>query len=283
MCTSAFASRRYAGPAQRGSCSTIAHSPAFVASQHSLRRSAWEVRSFGESGSFASELKGCWRTVWLAPPESKRSLCRRTASSSAKVAEEELYVNPVPRRDTGTCALVLFCIAIFLYERLPILGQGGHPLMAWRLHHDSWFRPMQLVTAAFCHHNYGHLSSNLFGLYVFGRAAEEQVGAGGLVLSYLICAVLANVVSLFWIHGHVVSLGASGAVFGLFVAATLLKFQFDWRSLVEFLVLGQFAFSQVSSELTGPRRPGVDSVAHIAGAFAGIIAYVVVRKLRKRT
>ena len=41
------------------------------------------------------------------------------------------------------------------------------------------------------------------------------------------------------------SLGASGAVFGLFAVAVLLKLRFSFRKLVECVVLGQFVVKQV--------------------------------------
>ena len=44
---------------------------------------------------------------------------------------------------------------------------------------------------------------------------------------------------------NTVSMGASGAVFGLFAVAVLLKLRFNFRKLVECLVLGQFVVKQV--------------------------------------
>lgn len=210
----------------------------------------------------------------------KRSTqCRSAAAETMSKAE----TTSRRRRDSATCLLVLLNLAVFLYERFPLLGGGGYPLYSWRLQHNGRrFHPIQLVTSMFCHQDYGHLSSNLFGLYIFGRAVEEQTGSLGLVVAYLFCGVFANLASLFRLQGNFVSLGASGAVFGLFVAATLSKFTPDPRSLVEFYVLGQFAFSQLHFEFTGPYRPGVDATAHIAGAVGGLLAYALVRRRRRQ-
>ena len=44
---------------------------------------------------------------------------------------------------------------------------------------------------------------------------------------------------------HVVSLGASGAVFGLFVVSVLCKLSLNPRKLLECAILGQFVMQQV--------------------------------------
>mmetsp|Transcript_14352 Transcript_14352/g.50376 ORF Transcript_14352/g.50376 Transcript_14352/m.50376 type:complete len:144 (+) Transcript_14352:245-676(+) len=142
----------------------------------------------------------------------------------------------------------------------------------------------------FCHGDYRnsrwakrHLASNLFGLYIFGRAVEEQSGSFGVVFAYVFCGLFANLASKLLLHGAYTSLGASGAVFGLFVAAALTKLAPDWRSLIECGVLGQFALSQVWGELAGPSRAGVNKTAHLAGAVAGVVAWWLVRRRRTNT
>ena len=45
-----------------------------------------------------------------------------------------------------------------------------------------------------------------------------------------------------------VSLGASGAVFGLFAISVLTKLRFDFRKLLEAVILGQFVIERFLSE-----------------------------------
>lgn len=78
----------------------------------------------------------------------------------------------------------------------------------------------QFVTATFMHANWQHLSGNAFALLVFGRMVEEEEGALGLWLTYLLSGVGGTVASYLTApHTHTISLGASGAVFGLFMAS----------------------------------------------------------------
>lgn len=89
-------------------------------------------------------------------------------------------------------------------------------------------------------------SGNAFALLVFGRMVEEEEGAFGLWLTYLLAGVGGTVASyLTSPHTHTISLGASGAVFGLFMVSIIAKFKPSLRRLLEFVILGQFVVKQV--------------------------------------
>lgn len=97
----------------------------------------------------------------------------------------------------------------------------------------------QFITAAFVHANWDHLFGNAFSLLVFGRMVEEEEGAFGLWVTYLVCGIAGNVASYVSApHSATVSLGASSAVFGLFAVGVLTKVRLDLRRMLEALVLG---------------------------------------------
>lgn len=148
------------------------------------------------------------------------------------------------------------------------------------LHHSSW-KPYQLVTSLFCHASFDHLSSNLFQLLVFGRFVEEEAGALGVVLAFLVCGACANVASLILLRaaGPIVSLGASGSVFSLFTLAILVRFRFRPGRLIEAFILSTHVAARMRSEFAAAvgsagaaaQSMQVNHIAHIAGALAGVL------------
>lgn len=157
----------------------------------------------------------------------------------------------------------------------------------------QWF---QFVTCTFCHASWAHLSSNIFFLYIFGKAVEEEEGAFGVWFAYLVTGLGASLASLLLLPktiggglmgggAGVVSLGASGAVFGLFVISVMVKLRFSFRKLLEAFILGQFVLQKILSEMTmastrgGIGAGGVNHVAHLAGALAGVLLMVALSKL----
>jgi membrane associated rhomboid family serine protease len=157
------------------------------------------------------------------------------------------------------------------------------------LHHSRphWW---QFVTCAFCHGSWEHLSSNLFFLLTFGKTVEEEEGAFGVWASYILCGAGASLASLLLLpatsHGaSVVSLGASGAVFGLFTISFLVKLSWDWRKLLESFILGSFVLEKVWSEISvttqggGIGASGVNHVAHLAGALCGVLLILAVSRM----
>lgn len=185
---------------------------------------------------------------------------------------------PRPRAYNGTFSLILVNVLLYAADhglRLPAVPQ----LLYLSHRHPHWW---QLLSSAFCHASWDHLTGNLFLLLVFGKAVEEEGGALGVWLTYLVCAAGASAASLLLLPSasggaQVVSLGASGAVFGLFAVSALSKLSLDWRKLLECGILGGFALERVTAEARlgvvagGVGAGGVNHVAHLAGAAAGVL------------
>ncbi|MEN9205195.1 MAG: rhomboid family intramembrane serine protease [Thermostichales cyanobacterium DRC_bins_46] len=185
--------------------------------------------------------------------------------------------SPVPAYN-GVFVLIVINVVVFLAQ----VSFGFAALQGLYLHQRQ---PQfyQFVTSLFCHANWQHLSGNLFFLYIFGRIVEEEAGTLGVILSYLLCGVGANLLSVLFLPDSIVSLGASGAVFGLFSVSVLSKLSWDWRRLLEVVILGQFVIQQVFGELSRVGvADGINRVAHLGGALAGVVLVMGLRQWQQR-
>lgn len=75
--------------------------------------------------------------------------------------------------------------------------------------------PWRILTANFLHADGLHLFFNMYGLMVCGIYLESILGKWRFLVIYLLCGIGGAMASLWW-HDQLVSVGASGAVFGLF-------------------------------------------------------------------
>lgn len=79
---------------------------------------------------------------------------------------------------------------------------------------NQWWR---LLTSCFLHANILHLLFNMYALILVGKLTERLFGNWFFLLIYLGCGITASLTSL-WIHPSITSVGASGAIFGLYGA-----------------------------------------------------------------
>ncbi|QSE98873.1 rhomboid family intramembrane serine protease [Fulvivirga lutea] len=132
----------------------------------------------------------------------------------------------------------------------------------------------RLFSSTFIHYNIFHLGFNLFALYSIGRNVELQVGSLLFSIVYLTCGILASSASSYY-NLFVFSMGASGAIFGLYGFELILSLKSNWQdkklirtSIVSFIIY-LIVITFIGSKLF------FDNAAHIGGAISGIVLGVL--------
>jgi len=181
-------------------------------------------------------------------------------------------------------ALITVNVAVWV---LQILGrtagihliEGYLGLIPWRVTHE--YMIWQLVSYMFLHDTAGmngffHIFINMFTLYMFGNDLERVWGARRFLTYYLVTGIGAGICSyLVAPNAITVTIGASGAVYGLLLAYGMLYpnrlvylyllFPIKVKWLVVFM--GILAFL---SSITGS-QPGVANIAHLGGILVGLV------------
>ena len=202
------------------------------------------------------------------------SECRKEVQPGGHVSQ---LVSPW-RVSQVTTALIAINVAVFVV----MVARGVSPLAPTSLQLLGWGadfgprtltgEPWRMLTSAFLHGGIIHLAMNMWCLWQLGRVAEQVYDRTTYLLAYLLCAVGGSLSSLMW-KPAIVSVGASGAVFGIagFLIATFWlahlpfppeRIQATMRSL-----LGFAGYNLI----IGASIPFINNAAHVGGLFSGLV------------
>lgn len=145
----------------------------------------------------------------------------------------------------------------------------------------GYFQPWRFLTTAFLHAGIFHIAFNMIALLWVGSALEPILGRWRFASIYLLSAIGGSFAVLTWVLIQPTSLmiatvGASGAVFGLFGAVFVLQKEagLDTRSVVALLGIN-LAYGFLVS--------GISWQAHLGGLAAGALAtWILVRQARPK-
>ena len=127
---------------------------------------------------------------------------------------------------------------------------------------NEWYR---LFTVALVHAGLMHLGFNMYALMVLGNPLEAAFGKNKMLIIFFISLLTGSLTSAYFASPTSYSVGASGAIFGLFGALAIVgkRIGADTRSI--YVIIGiNFAIGFVLG--------GVDWKAHLGGLIGGLIS-----------
>lgn len=122
----------------------------------------------------------------------------------------------------------------------------------------------RLLTSAFLHAGVLHLLFNMYALYLFGPFVERAIGTVRFVVAYLTTALVGSVFVYLLASPGVPTIGASGAVFGLFGMALLLLLRAKQDVTTLLVLLAINAFISVAGS-------NISWQGHLGGFVAGVV------------
>jgi membrane associated rhomboid family serine protease len=136
------------------------------------------------------------------------------------------------------------------------------------MQYGQWWR---IFTGAFLHENLLHIAFNMFALYQVGNVVEALYGKVRFMLLYVV-AIVGSGLAVVAFNYDIPTLGASGAIFGLFGAlvAVGLRLGQRGRSLI-WQVLPIIGLNLVFTVSV----PGISIAAHVGGLLTGFVAGLV--------
>ncbi|RPH46523.1 MAG: rhomboid family intramembrane serine protease [Burkholderiales bacterium] len=138
-------------------------------------------------------------------------------------------------------------------------------------------QPWRLLSAMFLHGGIVHLGFNMWALWNTGRLAERFYGNTQLAVIYLVAGLAGSMASLFFAARTGVSVGASGAIFGVvgcLLAALSTKAGKLPAELAKSMRSSMLTFVALSLVL-GFTAGFIDNAAHIGGLAGGYLMGLV--------
>lgn len=182
------------------------------------------------------------------------------------IPRDGFFVTPL------TIELNILIFIIMVFAGLGFITFNGKDLLNW----GANFRPLvtsgeywRLFTNIFLHGGLIHVIMNMYALFFVGIFLEPVLGSKRFALFYITTGIIASIASIWW-HESTVSIGASGAIFGMygiFLSLLLTKlFPTDFKKAF-LLSTAIFVGYNLILGLTG----GIDNAAHIGGLGSGML------------
>lgn len=192
-----------------------------------------------------------------------------TTDINKKSKEEVDKMNKIFKSNTPVLTIMLITINVLIFLYSLFFDKNSMLINNFALYGPyvrggDYYR---LISSAFLHVSLFHLLVNMYSLYIIGSQIENFFGKTKYIVIYLFSAIMGSLFSMLFTRG--VSIGASGAIFGLLGA--MLYFGYFYRIYLGNTITSQILPVILINLLIGFSSSSIDNFAHIGGLVGGII------------
>jgi membrane associated rhomboid family serine protease len=208
--------------------------------------------------------------------------CPECAGQTTKVRAGAGAFSPTAGRTPGTLALIGLNVIVFVAE---LLGGGAGSISGGgQLIRDAGLRGpdiasgdwWRVVTGGFLHAGFLHLALNMYVLWVAGSILEPGIGTPRFLGIYFV-SLLAGSMGALIADPNTLTVGASGAIFGLMAAVIVVA---RGRGVEQ--LASQFGLFVVLNLVLTFSIPNISVGGHVGGLIGGAVAALLVIIVERR-
>ena len=181
----------------------------------------------------------------------------------------------------ATRVLILLNVIAFVFDaitsgRLTYYGALFAPAIAWG--HEYW----RLFTPMFLHAGLWHILVNMYVLFVLGSYLETIVGSKKYLAIYLVSGVAGNVAAFMLAPMLTSTVGASGAIYGIFGAFFMYSYH-NRTDLAASMMMRQMGILIVINIAITFALPGISWQGHVGGLIGGVIMVELLTRFGRKS
>lgn len=195
-----------------------------------------------------------------------------TSDINKKNRKDQTEAEDIFKTKKPVVTSILIGLNILIYVLMMLLNNYLSMLDRFALYGPFVIKNFQfyrLITSAFLHVNMFHLIFNCYALYVIGSQMESFLGKTKYLIVYLFSAFAGSLLSIV-LNINGVSIGASGAIFGLL--GSMLYFGYHYRVFLGTVIKNQIIPLIAINLLIGFMFSSrINNFAHIGGLIGGAL------------
>ena len=162
--------------------------------------------------------------------------------------------------------IVIACISFYMlfFKDIDVSERFG--LLPEAVFAGQWDR---LFTSMFLHADLGHLGSNMLALLCMGYVYEQRSGRHRhlkMLVTYFVSGICGSLLVLFTSEPEVITLGASGCIFGVMSAAFVMMLKYG-----NFYGIRALLINLAINISTTFHNEGISVAGHMGGLAGGLI------------